>query len=177
MKKLTTEITRGKQKARQQEMKNRELPEIVVKVVCKYRAELFFKIGRKMKLSRLFSAWSERMEGNSSSSSGRKSSSQTNGVSGTNGGALAGKGSDTASIKSNTSSQLGGAANGVGTGVASSNPLPRMSFVYTHQGRTLDPETTIEEAGIESQDEILAVELMDLTGPMPDDAVRLNVTI
>lgn len=80
-------------------------------------------------------------------------------VSGGANGASSGKGSDTASVHSNNS--------------VSTNTIPPapMSFLYTHQGRGLDPEMTVEEAGIEDADEILAVELMDLTGPMPDDAV------
>lgn len=146
-------------------MKNRELPDIVVKVVCKYRAELYFKIPRKTKLSRLFAAWSEKMEAQASS---RKGDSQTNGVAGNAGahGQKGGNGSDAASINSNASSKTGG-SNGA---AAVQPPLP-MSFVYTHQGRSLDPDMSVEEAGIEEADEILAVELMDLTGPMPDDAV------
>lgn len=128
-----------------------------MKVVCKYRAELFFKISRKTKLSRLFTAWSDRMENNALAAL-RKAGvpvggSQVNGTS-------AGKGSDTASIHSNSSTSTNGVP-----------PLP-MSFLYTHQGKGLDPEMTVEDAGIEDADEILAVELMDLTGPVPDDVVR-----
>lgn len=58
-------------------------------------------------------------------------------------------------------------------GVPPPSIVPTMTFVYTHQGRSLDPDMTIEEAGIEDADEILAVEMMDLTGPMPDDVVCL----
>ncbi|CEL54296.1 hypothetical protein RSOLAG1IB_06944 [Rhizoctonia solani AG-1 IB] len=36
--------------------------DIVVKVVCKFREELFFKINRKTKLTRLFSTWESRMD-------------------------------------------------------------------------------------------------------------------
>lgn len=50
-----------------------------------------------------------------------------------------------------------------------------MQFLYTHQGRSLDPEMTVEDAGIEDADEILAVELMDLTGPIPDDTVWSSI--
>ncbi|KAL5533653.1 hypothetical protein ACEPAG_113 [Sanghuangporus baumii] len=175
IKHLTAEISKGKEKARQQEIKNRELPEIVVKVVCKYRAELFFKINRKMKLSRLMDAWTERMEGSTSPSLSRKAigkgnTAASNGLSTPNG---AGKGNDTASIKSDASIQSGGAVNGAVAGAATS---ARMTFEFFHQGRTLDPEVTIEEAGIESQDEILAVEFMDLTGPMPDDVEEIMET-
>ena len=166
IKQLSTELTKGKEKARQQEIRNREQPDIVVKVVCKYRAELFFKISRKTKLSRLFTAWTERME-NASSSVVRKSgstSSQPQSTASTQvNGAASGKGSDASSIHSNSSS------NAVYP--------PPMSFVYTHLGRSLDPEMTVEEAGIEDADEILAVELMDLTGPVPDDAVRSTLNL
>ncbi|EJC98655.1 uncharacterized protein FOMMEDRAFT_136872 [Fomitiporia mediterranea MF3/22] len=168
IKHLSAEITKGKEKARQQEMKNRDKPEIVVKVVCKYRAELFFKIPRKTKLSRLFTAWADRME----TTSGRKGSVQANGVPIGSPAPKGANGSDAASIKSNASSHsagTGAAANGASVAL----PLPPMTFVYTHHGRSLDPEMTIEEAGIEEADEILAVELMDLTGPMPDDAEEL----
>ncbi|THG98174.1 hypothetical protein EW145_g7474 [Phellinidium pouzarii] len=173
IKQLSMEITRGKDRARQQEIKSRELPDIVVKVVCKYRAELFFKISRKTKLSRLFVAWTERMESTnvnllrkagvpiaSAASVGTGALPNGNTVMAQKGSSVGG---DAASIHSNGSVQSnGGAPNGV--------PLPPpMSFLYTHQGRSLDPETTVEEAGIEDADEILAVELMDLTGPVPND--------
>src|ERR1700744_1451505 len=55
-------MERRTEKLRRQEKKFQDMPDIVVKVVCKYRAELFFKISRKTKLSRLFNAWTERME-------------------------------------------------------------------------------------------------------------------
>jgi hypothetical protein len=38
-----------------------------------------------------------------------------------------------------------------------------IQFIFTHNGRTLNGENTPEDAGMEDQDEILAVELMDLT--------------
>lgn len=152
---LSLEMTKGKEKARQLEMKLRELPDIVVKVVCKYRAELFFKISRKTKLSRLFEAWSARME--SGESMGRKSGTPNNLPNGT--AIPAPKSVDATSVHS---------VNGV-----ESPSTPPLSFMYIHQGCTLDAEMTIEEAGIDEADEILAVELMDLTGPAPDDAVHL----
>ena len=41
-----------------------------------------------------------------------------------------------------------------------------MQFIFSHGGRTLEPDQTPEEAGIEDGDVILAVEMMDLTdGP------------
>lgn len=136
----------------------RELPDIVVKVVCKYRAELFFKISRKTKLSRLFEAWSERMASGITSQPGKP------GVLGSlpNGTAITPqKGSSDATSVHSTAS----------VSSADGPPTPPMSFIYIHQGCSLDAEMTVEEAGIEEADEILAVEMMDLTGPVPDDAV------
>lgn len=43
------------------------------------------------------------------------------------------------------------------------------NFIFTHAGRTIDREATPDEAGIEHNDVIMAVELMDLTQA---DAVR-----
>ena len=41
-----------------------------------------------------------------------------------------------------------------------------MRFIFSHGGRALEPDQTPEEVGMEAGDEILAVELMDLTeGP------------
>src|ERR1700761_6226130 len=59
---MRNDITKRAEKAKAQDAKYREMPDIVVKVVCRYRAELFFKISRKTKLSRLFNAWTDRME-------------------------------------------------------------------------------------------------------------------
>ena len=44
-------------------------------------------------------------------------------------------------------------------------------------GRSLDPDWTIEEAGIEDTDEILAVEIMDLTAPGPEDVVSVCICV
>ena len=69
---MKTDMAKRAERAKIQESKYREMPDIVVRVVCKYRAELYFKISRKTKLARLFNAWTERMETNvlpSSSSS------------------------------------------------------------------------------------------------------------
>jgi hypothetical protein len=38
-----------------------------------------------------------------------------------------------------------------------------MQFIFTHNGRSVDSDQTPEEAGMEDGDDILAVELMDLT--------------
>lgn len=157
LKQLKLEITKGKERVRQQEARVRELPDIVVKVVCKYRAELFFKISRKTKLSRLFTAWTERME-SASAATPRKAAGGGAAATGT-------KGADAASTHS-----VGHASASSVNGVVAPPAGPAMSFVYTHQGRSLDPDTTVEDAGIDDADEIVAVELMDLTGPVPDDA-------
>ncbi len=42
------------------------------------------------------------------------------------------------------------------------------SFIFTHYGRSLSEDETAEEAGIEDNDVIAAVEMMDLT----EDVVR-----
>jgi hypothetical protein len=104
------------------------MPDIVIKVVCRYRAELFFKISRKTKLSRLFIAFTERME-----EPGRK---------------LDGHGS-VAKVEATKESNY--------------TTKPNIQFIFTHNGRSLDEEQTPEDVGMEDQDEILAVELMDLT--------------
>ncbi|ELU40265.1 Taxilin domain-containing protein [Rhizoctonia solani AG-1 IA] len=91
-----------------------QLADIVVKVVCKFREELFFKINRKTKLTRLFSTWESRMDTGSSD----KKSGKTH-------------------------------------------------FIFTHAGRAIDWESTPDQAGIENNDVIMAVELMDLTQAEP----------
>ncbi|KLO09273.1 hypothetical protein SCHPADRAFT_907914 [Schizopora paradoxa] len=148
VKQLNAEISKGKEKARQQEIRSREQPDILVKISCKYRAEVFFKVGRKKRLSALFDVWTNRMESQDSpplrKTNSNGSSTQVNGAPSLK--------SDAASIQSTTSS------------------CPPLSFIFTHQGRTLDPSFSIAEAGIEDGDELIAIEMMDLTGPVPDDA-------
>ena len=78
-----------------------------------------------------------------------------------------------AQVNGSTPTKGGDNPNTSVNGVPPPPSAPAMTFVYTHQGRSLDPDMTIEEAGIDDADEILAVEMMDLTGPMPDDAVGL----
>lgn len=122
---MKQDMERRMSKARGKQLETREgvaeTGDIVVKVVCKYRAELFFKINRKTKLSRLFNAWTDRMEG---SPQPKKSGTPT---------------------------------------------PPQMQFLFTYMGRTLHVEETPEEACIEDGDEILAVEMMDLTTPEMDE--------
>ncbi|KAG5647733.1 hypothetical protein DXG03_008456 [Asterophora parasitica] len=143
---MKNDLAKRTDKAKLQDVKYREMPDIVVKVVCRYRAELFFKISRKTKLSRLFNAWTDRMERPSAGKKGNE------GVGGTqmNGSAK----SDAASTQ------------------ASGSPAtsPTMQFIFTHNGRSVESEMTPEEAGMEDGDEILAVEMMDLTdGPGPEE--------
>ncbi|KAF7303147.1 hypothetical protein MKEN_01278400 [Mycena kentingensis (nom. inval.)] len=126
---MRNDINKRAEKAKAQDAKYREMPDIVVKVVCRYRAELFFKISRKTKLSRLFNAWTDRME----KTGGKK------------GGTLA----ENAAVKPDAPP-----------------PPGSMQFIFTHNGRTVEADQTPEEAGMEDADEIVAVELMDLTeGP------------
>ncbi len=149
---MKNDISRRAEKAKMQDLKYRQSPDIVVKVICRYRAELFFKISRKTKLVKLFAAWTDRME-----------------TSGSGGGGGNGK---KAGETTGTSSRL---VNGVVPGAPGAIPSSAGSganFIFTHSGRQVDAEQTPEEAGMEDGDEILAVELMDLTeGPCADASV------
>jgi hypothetical protein len=117
------------------------MPDIVIKVVCRYRAELFFKISRKTKLARLFGAWTDRMEARSYVPTVPD---------------LAPKpGAD----------MLPKIVTPAG---------PGMQFLFTHRGKGLEPDHTPEDAGMEDGDEILAVEMMDLTGPEVVSIVTLR---
>ncbi|GAV98801.1 hypothetical protein LENED_000209 [Lentinula edodes] len=137
---MKADIAKRTSKAQLLDNKYREKPDILVKVSCRYRAELFFKISRKTKLSKLFGAWTERMERTG------------HGVTGV--------------LK-----KVDGVAPASGTNVdpgsedvvPPSFTVPAMQFVFTHNGRSVDADMTPEEAGMEDGDEILAVELMDLT--------------
>ncbi|KAF9225498.1 hypothetical protein BS17DRAFT_751330 [Gyrodon lividus] len=140
---MKNDVAKRVDKAKMQDMKYRDVPDIVVKVICRYRAELFFKISRKTKLSRLFNAWTDRMEG----TAGRKGD---------------GKATAGAATHSNGSAKTDAAS----THTWNSTSHSSMQFIFSHNGRTLDAEQTPEEQGMEDGDEILAVELMDLTeGP------------
>lgn len=156
---MKADMAKRAERAKIQESKYREMPDIVVRVVCKYRAELYFKISRKTKLSRLFNAWTERMETNMNGAGGNAASASAAGAStvsagnGKKGGSpqLNGTIRSDAASTSGSSSSLGGSS---------------MQFIFSHGGRTLEPDQTPEEAGIEEGDVILAVEMMDLTeGP------------
>ncbi|GBE77577.1 hypothetical protein SCP_0104570 [Sparassis crispa] len=144
---MKNDMAKRAERAKVQDTKYREMPDIVVRVVCKYRAELYFKISRKTKLSRLFNAWTERME----SGIGNKGDGKTF----LSGGGLG-------------SPQVNGTAKSDAASLSSSStpPASSMQFVFTHSSRSLEADQTPEEAGIEDGDVILAVEIMDLTeGP------------
>lgn len=125
------ELHRRVEGERKKEKRHTEMPDIVIKVVCRYRAELFFKISRKTKLLRLFQAWTDRMEARSYVPPAPEAKPQS--------------GDMLPKIVAPTS--------------------PPMQFLFTHRGKALEPDHTPEDAGMEDGDEILAVEMMDLTGP------------
>ena len=171
---MKTDISKRVDKAKIQDIKFREMPDIVVKVVCRYRAELFFKISRKTKLSRLFGAWTERMEtGVGVGLGGGAGLGLTLGKRGDVG--VGGKvpaaaaqpngtaKTDAASTGSSSSSGSGSNSSGSVSGPNTSSSSQSMQFIFTHNGRSVDSDQTPEEAGMEDGDEILAVELMDLT--------------
>jgi hypothetical protein len=172
---MKSDMSKRADKAKIQDVKFREMPDIVVKVVCRYRAELFFKISRKTKLSRLFNAWTERMEtgpgvgagagagsagGLGGMGAGKKSDMDGKGVAGAqaNGSAKTDAASTTSNSGSNSS--VSGSSSSSSSSSLSSQS---MQFIFTHNGRSADSDQTPEEAGMEDGDEILAVELMDLT--------------
>ena len=155
---MKSDMAKRAERAKIQDTKYREMPDIVVKVVCKYRAELFFKISRKTKLSRLFNAWTERMESGTTSALRRVDAKspppttppQVNGTGRSDSGSVSSRGSTTKSA---------------------------VQFLFTYAGRTLESEQTPEDAGMEDGDEILAVELMDLTdGPGTEIVVCIVIT-
>jgi hypothetical protein len=150
---MKNDMAKRVERAKLQDVKYRDSPDIVVKVVCKYRAELYFKISRKTKFSRLFHAWTDRMDNAMAVGAGLGAASAT-----TVGGLTTGKGGR----QLLSANRLNGFA----------KPDPPkggsdiVRFIFSHGGRTLESEQTPEEVGMEVGDEILAVELMDLTeGP------------
>ncbi|KAH9947130.1 hypothetical protein B0H21DRAFT_364355 [Amylocystis lapponica] len=155
---MKNDVAKRAERAKIQDVKYREMPDIVVRVVCKYRAELYFKISRKTKLSRLFNAWTERMESGSSSTTTTTTTTK--------------KGLPTISGGLSTNPQTNGTGrlDAASPSSSSATTSSSMQFIFTHSGRTLEAEHTPEEAGIEDGDVILAVEIMDLTeGPGTED--------
>ena len=149
---MKVDLSKRTDKAKQKDTKYRETPDIVVKVNCRYRAELFFKISRKTKVSRLISSWTERME-----FAGGKLGGDTKEIGSKNGFVP----SETASTQHSSSPP-------------SNSP---MQFIFTFNGRSIEANQTFEEIGIDDDDEILAVELMDLTegGGGSEEWVRISV--
>lgn len=137
---MKNDMAKRVDKAKMQDLKYRDMPDIIVKVVCRYRAELFFKISRKTKLSRLFNAWTDRMEGTTAKKGDGK-------------------------VATGTGTHFSGSAKSevASTHTWNSTSTSSMQFIFSHNGRTLDADHTPEEQGMEDGDEILAVELMDLT--------------
>ena len=156
---MKKDISRRAEKAKMQDLKFRQSPDIVVKVICRYRAELFFKISRKTKLVKLFAAWTDRME--------------TGGIGGGGGGCGGGGGGKkTGEPNAPSSRSVNGVVPGAPAGASPISAGSGANFIFTHSGRQVDAEQTPEEAGMEDGDEILAVELMDLTeGPSEDASV------
>lgn len=150
---MKSDLAKRSERVKTQELKYREMPDIVIKVVCRYRAELIFKISRKAKLSRLFDAWSERMEKTNWKKLERGSINI--------GGIITNEKTITTSA-------------GTVTSVNETNPpfglppqsKPTLQYIFTHNGRAIEPDHTPEDANMEEGDEIVAVEMMDLTdGP------------
>ncbi|KAL1951302.1 hypothetical protein VTO73DRAFT_451 [Trametes versicolor] len=146
---MKSDMAKRAERAKVQESKYREMPDIVVRVVCKYRAELYFKISRKTKLSRLFNAWTDRMETNMGGGASAAGASTVTAGPGKKGSSPQPNGMVRSDAASTSGSSLAGASS--------------MQFIFSHGGRTLEPDQTPEEAGIEDGDVILAVEMMDLT--------------
>ncbi|KAG8976948.1 hypothetical protein FRB90_008994, partial [Tulasnella sp. 427] len=133
---MKEEMERRLEQVRKKETKTREAPDIVIKVVCRYRAELYFKIPRKATLSRVFNTWTARMDSMSSSKDGAPAAGTSSG------------------------DNLNEAA------------MPQTNFIFLHMGRTISPDQTPEELDMEAGDEILAVELMDLTDEAAEPYVQ-----
>ena len=147
---MKADLSKRTDKAKQKDTKYRETPDIVVKVNCRYRAELFFKISRKTKVSRLIASWTERME------------------------YAGGKLGDTKEFGSKNGFVQSETASTHHSGSPPSNAP--MQFIFTFNGRSIDADQTFEEIGIDDDDEILAVELMDLTegGGGSEEWVRIH---
>ena len=155
---MKADLSKRTDKAKQKDTKYRETPDIVVKVNCRYRAELFFKISRKTKVSRLITSWTERME-------------IAGGKLGANTTTTKEVGNKNGFVNSETPSTQ---HSGSGSSPPSNSP---MQFIFTFNGRSIEADQTFEEIGIDDDDEILAVELMDLTegGGGSEEWVRIRL--
>ncbi|KAG8986669.1 hypothetical protein FRB93_005191 [Tulasnella sp. JGI-2019a] len=146
---MKEEMERRFERAKKRERKIADAPDVMVKVTCKYRAELFFKISRKTKLSRLFNVWTERMDvaEENARTGGETRLDKLFSVNST---------VTTPNDKKIPPGTKGGAPSKTNNG---------MQFMFTHLGRIVEPDQTPDDLGMESGDEILAVEMMDLTVP------------
>ncbi|KAF8738662.1 hypothetical protein AX14_010759 [Amanita brunnescens Koide BX004] len=146
---MKTDLAKRSDRVKMQELKYREMPDIVIKVICRYRAELFFKISRKTKLCRLFDAWTERME-------------KSNGMM-LEEGSIDFGGVITDEKQAGSVAAVNEVARPDGTSPSRASSRPLLQYIFTHNGRSIEPDQTPEDANMEEGDEILAVELMDLT--------------
>ena len=152
---MKNDMAKRVERTKLKDVKYRDSPDIVVKVVCKYRAELYFKISRKTKLSRLFHAWSDRMDNAMAVGAGLGAANATIvGATGKGGRQLL------SADRANGTSKLDLSKRG-----------SDIRFIFSHGGRSLEPDQTPEEVGMEAGDEILAVELMDLTEGLGTEVV------
>ena len=113
---------------------------ICIKVHCRHRAEIYFKMTKQTKFERLFRAWSARMDTSMLPST-------TSAISD------GGSGNTKTQPKSETENKSGAAL--------PSRPPP--DFIYTHNGRPISEDMTVDDVGVEDGDIIVAVELVDLT--------------
>ncbi|KAG8899032.1 hypothetical protein FRB99_006969 [Tulasnella sp. 403] len=148
---MKDEMEKRLEQAKRRERKTQESPNIVVKVVCRYRAEMLFKISRKSKLSLLFNAWTERMEDPSNSRMDKNSR----------------------RVDSNRKANAGPKDEGKAKAADGDPPKPKESaqFLFWHLGKSIDADHTPEELDMEGGDEILAVEIMDLTEDISDEYI------
>lgn len=152
---MKTDMAKRAEQTKLKDVKYRDSPDIVVKVVCKYRAELYFKVSRKIKFSRLFHAWSDRMDSAMAVGTGLGAANATTvGTAGKGGKQLLSTDRANGAVKPDSSK--GGSD---------------MQFIFSHGGRTIEPDQTPEEMGMEAGDEILAVELVDLTEGLGTEVV------
>ncbi|KAF8625216.1 hypothetical protein AX15_005517 [Amanita polypyramis BW_CC] len=156
---MKNDLAKRSERVKMQELKYREMPDIVIKVVCRYRAELIFKISRKAKLSRLFDAWAERME----KTNGRKLEEGSINI----GGIITNEKTITTSAGTVTGVNEFAKTDGTNLPLGLPGQLkPTLQYIFTHNGRAIEPDHTPEDANMEEGDEIVAVEMMDLTdGP------------
>jgi hypothetical protein len=111
---------------------------ICVKVHCKNRAEIYFKMTKQTKFERLFKAWSARMDTSPLPSSTSMAS---------------GEGGDDLGPQSKSETENKG---------ETAAPSPP-DFIYTHNGRPISEDMTVDDVGVEDGDAVVAVELVDLT--------------